>query len=163
MAREFGATVIATVGSETEMAAAKSIGAKTVANFRSEDYVSELTDHIGTASVDVVVDVEFGENVADYLPLLKDNSVIASYSSSRQPNPEIAFYDLMFRNIFVHPILVYSMPEDAKINAKRDINTLLSSGAISHRISHTLPLDNIVDAHALIENGCKGSVVVEIE
>lgn len=162
MAKQMGASVVATVGSDEEIGAVQSLGAATAVNFRDADYVVQLTELIGPASVDVVVDVEFGENVADYLSLLRDNGVIASYSSSRNPNPTIAFYDLMFRNIFVHPVLVYSMPNEAKYAAKRDINNMLESGAITHRIAHTLPLDRIVEAHELIENGCKGSVIVDI-
>ena len=158
-----GARVIATVGSDAEIGSATELGAECVANFRDTDYCDTLAAYTGHASIDRVVDVAFGDNFAQYLPLLKDNAVIAGYAAGRRTRPEIAFYDLMFRNIFVHPILVYSMPDTAKRAAKRDINQMLESGVIQHRISHSLPLENIVAAHELIESGCQGSVVVTMD
>ncbi|MEM7206565.1 MAG: NADPH:quinone reductase [Pseudomonadota bacterium] len=163
MAREMGAEVVATVGSDAERTDSNNLGASHAFNFRDASHIEAMLDALGAASLDLIVDVEFGENCSRYLPLLKDNAVIASYSSSRAPTLTINFYDLMFRNIFVHPVLVYSMPDQAKTDAKASINDMLERGAIQHRIAHCVGLDRTAHAHELIESGCKGSVIVETQ
>ncbi|MEM7291977.1 MAG: NADPH:quinone reductase [Pseudomonadota bacterium] len=161
MAREMGARVVATVGSEEDLAEVRALGVTEAVNFRDTDHFEQLLEMIGPSTVDRVVDVEFGANLLSSLPLLKDNAVIASYASGREPMPQIDFYALMFRNIFVHPVLVYSMPAAAKVSAKASINAMLSAEKIVHRINHTLPLDDIARAHELVEAGARGAVIVE--
>ena len=45
-----------------------------------------------------------------------------------------------------------------------DIETALSSGALQHRIAHTLPLENIAEANEIIEQGSiRGAVVLNLD
>ena len=162
MARILGARVIATAGSDADCAAANRLGAQHTANFRAPDYAQQLRDAAGSEGIALVVDVEFGHNHPDYLDLLQDNAVIASYASGLQPRPEIDFYALMFRNVFLHPILVYSMPQAAKHAAKQAINDMLERRLINHHIGHTVPLDDTARAHQLVESGARGAVIVEM-
>jgi NADPH:quinone reductase-like Zn-dependent oxidoreductase len=59
-------------------------------------------------------------------------------------------------------VIVYAMPESAKEDAIRDITRSLSEGQLMHRVAHVLPLDEVVRAHELIEDGgFRGCVIVE--
>jgi NADPH:quinone reductase len=63
LAREFGATVIATAGSDEKCQACLSIGANAVINYKTKDFVAEtlrLTDQHG---VNVVLDIVGGDYV----------------------------------------------------------------------------------------------------
>jgi NADPH2:quinone reductase len=162
MASQMGARVLATVGSDDDASLTLAAGAQAVVNFRKQDYSEELADIVADAKIDLVVDVEFGNNQSDYIDLMNNNSAIAVYSSSLQANPAISIYHYILRNVFIHPILVYSMPDAAKALAKKDINRFLESGSIQHNISHCMPLENIAEAHELIESGCRGSVVLQL-
>ena len=162
MARSMGARVVATVGTDDDRADIETLGAEAVYNFRDDSHPQAMLDTLNSAAIDRVVDVEFGHNLARYLPLLKDNAVVASYASAIEPNPQVDFYALMFLTIFIHPVLVYSMPEAAKNAAKECSYELLAGDEIVHRINHTIPLERIADAHRLVESGARGAVIVTI-
>ena len=162
LAKLFGADVISTVSNEAGVNELLELGADVVVNYKDADYPGEIKE-ARPDGIDLVVDVEFGGNFKTYLPLLKDNSVIASYASSKQPNPELPFYDLMFKNIFLHPILVYSMPEAAKKQAIEAIHSFLEQGKIKHRIAKEFSLEDIARAHETVENSeLRGSVVITL-
>jgi NADPH2:quinone reductase len=63
LAREFGATVIATAGSDQKCQACLSIGANSVINYKEKDFVTETLNLTNQRGVDVVLDIVGGENV----------------------------------------------------------------------------------------------------
>ena len=57
-------------------------------------------------------------------------------------------------------VIVYAMPEEAKIQAIEDISRALVSQFLQHRVAHLIALDNISRSHQLIEQGGFGGCVV---
>jgi NADPH2:quinone reductase len=57
LAREFGATVYATAGSEAKCAACKTLGADAAINYRTQDFVAEIAEATNKRGVDVVLDM----------------------------------------------------------------------------------------------------------
>ena len=113
--------------------------------------------------VDRVIDVEAGININDSAAMLKVNGVIASYSSSKNPEPVMPFYPLMFKNISLHLVLVYNMPESAKTSAINDIHEALEAGQLKHRIARHFTLAQTPNAHRLIEQGgVEGCVIIQM-
>ena len=160
LAKLFGADVVTTVSNDEGVRELLELGADIAVNYKDSNYPATIQE-ARPEGIDLVVDVEFGGNFKAYLPLLNNNSVIASYASSQEANPELPFYDLMFKNIFLHPILVYSMLEEAKTRAVKDINKVLDRGKIKHRIAKKFGLEEIAQAHQAVENSeLRGSVVV---
>jgi NADPH2:quinone reductase len=103
--------------------------------------------------VDRVVEVDFGRNLAANLDLLQVGGVIASYASGSEPQPQIPFYRMMYLDLTVRSIIVYAMPEQAKLDAIEDISDCLERGRLIHRVAHRLPLEEAARAHELIEQG----------
>ncbi len=67
-------------------------------------------------------------------------------------------------DLTVRMLLVYAMPEAAKLDAIYDITDFLERGLLQHRITHRVSLEKIVDAHELIEQGgFYGAVIVGLE
>ena len=162
-AKRAGATVIATAGSEHRLLEAKLTGADHVLDYTREDLESAILDITRGQGVDRVVDVEFGINISTSAEVLKVGGVVTSFSSSKNMNPEIPFYPLMFKNITIELVLVYNMPESAKAKARDDIYQALSDDSLLHRVAKTLPLQDTATAHELVEKGgLDGCVVVEI-
>jgi NADPH2:quinone reductase len=64
LARAFGATAIATAGSDEKCDACRRLGARRAINYRNEDFVAAVGETTGDAGVDVVLDIIGG----DYLP-----------------------------------------------------------------------------------------------
>jgi NADPH2:quinone reductase len=160
LAKALDAEVIASVGAEDDAEEIYDLGAELVVSHRDADFPRKILAHAGGEKLDAVVDVEFGHNVERYLPCLADNAVIATYSSSLQPNPSIPFYELMFRNTSVHCVLVYTMPAAAKAAAIATLTPLLERRRLRHRIVWEAPLERIAEAHEAIERGVRGCVVL---
>lgn len=64
LARAFGATVIATAGSDEKCEACRRLGASRAINYRTEDFVAAVREATNDAGVDVLLDIIGG----DYLP-----------------------------------------------------------------------------------------------
>ena len=157
-----GARVFATVGSEDDIPEIQALGAELVLGYNDESYAQKIMDHLGGALLHRVVDVEFGVNLTQYLPAMADNSAIGCYASTQNPTPTIPFYDLMFKNISIHPIIIYSMPEAAKQDAIEYITQMLEKEQFTHRVAKLFPLENIVQAHEAVEQGERGCVLLEL-
>jgi NADPH:quinone reductase-like Zn-dependent oxidoreductase len=114
--------------------------------------------------VDRVVDVEFGANLSQILACINISGVIATYSSTQVKEPQLPFMQMMFMDLTLRMVIVYAMPEDAKLEAITDINKALNENKLSHRIAHTLPFEQMAKSHELIEQGgFRGCVVVDID
>ena len=163
-ARLAGARVIGTAGSDTRCKQARSSGIEHVLNYKQDNLAEAIPDLTHGQGVDRVIDVEFGLNVELNSEILKTGGVIASYSSSQCMRPEIPFYPLMFKNITLEMVLVYNMPDSAKMHAEQDIYSALSRDELVHRIAERYPLVETWKAHQSIEQGgLDGCVVVEID
>jgi len=161
-ARLGGATVIATASDEAGRIECMQAGADAVVNHKDADYVEQVRELAPEGKVDRVVEVDFGRNLAANLDLLQVGGVIASYASGSEPQPQIPFYRMMYLDLTVHSIIVYAMPEQAKLDAIEDISDCLERGRLIHRVAHRLPLEETARAHELIEQGgFRGCVVLD--
>ena len=153
LARWAGATVLSTVSSDDKATTARAAGAQHTINYRTEDVVAEVRRLTDGAGVDRIVDVDFGGNFPTSLQILTADAVIASYASRGEGEPRIPFRALMQRNITIHAILVYTMPEAAKTAGAADITRALQEGALRPVIGERLPLERIAEAHTAVERG----------
>jgi NADPH2:quinone reductase len=162
-AKSAGAHVIATAGRDETLQHARNAGADRVLNYRTDDVPRRVLELTGGAGVERVIDVEFGANLVTTLKLIRTNGVIATYSSTQAREPVLPFYPLMFKDITVRFVLVYTMPEAAKHQAADDITRFLRAGKLKHRVAEQHWLADIARAHETIERGAvSGCVVVEI-
>jgi NADPH2:quinone reductase len=163
LAKWAGARVIATVSSAEKAAHARAGGADHVINYKTEDVagrVLALTDGVG---VDHVVEVEFGGNLAATLKAVRENGSIAAYASAGQRLPQLPIYELMFKNISLHGLILPRSPLEARQRAQADITRWLGSGERLLTVASRFPLAETARAHEAVERGDKrGTVVVEI-
>jgi NADPH2:quinone reductase len=163
-ASQAGATVIATASNDEDRTACLNAGAHHVVNHRDENVVAEILVASGGELVDRVVDVEFGTNLPISIEVLKVGGVIATYSSTQIPEPKIPFFRMMYKDLTLRTIIVYAMPEEAKQQAIDDIEKALSADVLQHRIAASMPLDEIVRANEVIEQGSiRGAVILTID
>jgi NADPH2:quinone reductase len=162
-ASQAGATVIATASNDADKAACIDVGAHHVVNHRGDDVVADILAASRGNLVDRVVDVEFGANLVFTLDVLKVGGVIATYSSTQDPEPAIPFFKMMYKDMTLRTIIVYAMPEAAKRHAIDDTNKALVNGTLQHRIAETFPLADIVKSNEVIEQGSiRGAVILNI-
>lgn len=163
-AKYAGATVVATASNPADEAACKSVGADYVVNHRQEDWAEQVLVCTGGEKVHRVIDVEFGANLPQVLKFIATSGVIATYSSTQVREPQLPFVQMMFLDLTLRMVIVYAMPEEAKLQAISDTSKLLELDSLQHRIAYDLPFEEMAQSHELIEQGgFSGCVVVSIE
>ncbi len=161
LAKLHGATVITTASSQESEDHCMDAGADLVVGHPSAATMEQVLEFTGGKKIDRLVEGEFGGNLDSVLEILNTGATIATYASMQQPQPTIPFYRMMYLDLTLRLIVVYAMPEAAKLEAIRDATLLLERNQLQHRIAHKIPLSEIVTAHDLIEsNEVKGCVIV---
>jgi NADPH:quinone reductase-like Zn-dependent oxidoreductase len=159
-----GATVITTVSSAEKEAHARAAGAHQVIDYKTEDVVARIMDLTGKEGVDRVVEVDFGANLDIDVEIIKENGVIASYSSTAVPEPVLPYYPLAYKAVTVHFVQAYILKPAARRAAIDDITELLTQGTLINTIAARFPLGQIAAAHEAQESGrLIGNVIVEID
>jgi NADPH:quinone reductase len=166
LARWAGARVLATVSSDEKAALAKAAGAERVIDYRSE----EAADQIRRAApdgVDVIAEVAPGANAALDVAVLAANGTVAVYANEGGKGIDIPFSELMSRNVRYQFVLVYTVPTAAKAEAVADVAAAAAGGALPVGESaglplHRFPLERTADAHAAVEAGVVGKVLIDL-
>jgi NADPH2:quinone reductase len=160
LARWNGARVIATVSSPEKADHVRKLGADEVVDYRRADVAQEVLRLTDGAGVDRVVEVDFGANAAACHRVIKPNGVIAAYSSTRVPEPTFDYYAFALRGVTLRLVQGMVLPAAARREAARDLNALVARGLLQHTIARIEPLAKIADAHAALEAGVIGKVLV---
>ncbi len=159
-AKSAGATVVATASNADDEATCRALGADHVVNHREQGWGDALLNCTGGHKVDRVVDVEFGANLPEVLKFIRTGGTIATYSSTVVKEPKLPFMQMMFMDLTLRMVIVYAMPEEAKMLAVADTCRMLEQGRLQHRIAYRLPFEEMARAHELIEQGGFGGCVV---
>jgi NADPH:quinone reductase len=163
-AKMAGAHVIASASNARDEAVCREAGAKHVINHREPGWGERVKALNGGQPVDRVIDVEFGANLPEVLNCIRTGGVIATYSSTQVKEPQLPFFRMMYLDLTIHFVIVYSMPEPAKKLAVADITQAFRHGMLQHRIADRVPLAEIARANEQVERGgSHGCVVVTID
>jgi NADPH2:quinone reductase len=163
-ANQAGAKVIASASNDADTKACKNAGAAHVVDHRSTSFAADILAANGGARVDRVIDLEFGANLKTWIAVLKTSGTIATYGSAAVPTPALPFFQLMYMDMTVHFVIVYAMPEAAKLKAVDDITAALVADRLKHRIAARFPLADISRANEAIEQGTmRGAVILTID
>jgi NADPH2:quinone reductase len=165
LARWAGATVIATVSSDEKAALARSAGADHVVNYRHKG-VAEAIRAVASEGVDLVVEVAPAVNADLDADVLAPNGAVAVYAADGGSDLPLS-WTLMQKNVTYAWVLVYTVPSEAKERAVADVSAAVADGALPVGDEAGLPLrrfplERAGDAHAAVEAGTVGKVLIEI-
>ncbi|TNE36160.1 MAG: NADPH:quinone reductase [Alphaproteobacteria bacterium] len=158
MAHLAGATVIATAGTAEKVAEIKDLGADHALNYKSDNIVHAVKEVTSGKGVDRILDVAFGANIMDAPELVRDNGVIASYSSDGMPRPEIPFTALMYKNVLIRPFAIFGLQQKAQAAAFAHVEGLLNESRLRHKVGHEFAFDEMIAANEAIAKGDAGGV-----
>ncbi|WP_329131070.1 NADPH:quinone reductase [Streptomyces sp. NBC_01476] len=165
LARWAGATVITTVSSAEKAALATAAGAHHVVNYRERDAAAEIR-RIAPDGVHIVAEVAPGANAALDVAVTAPDAVVAFYADD-SGTMTVPVRPSMFTNIRWQGVLVYTVPRTAKDHAVAAVTAAVADGAV--RVGeeaglplHRFPLARTGDAHAAVEAGAVGKVLVEV-
>jgi len=164
IAKHAGARVIATVRSEAGSTIARGAGADEIlrTDGRDSEQIVESLLALSSDGVDHVVEVAFQANVAVDERVLKLGGSIASYATNRS-EPEIPFWNLVFKNARLYFLGSDDFPAEAKRRAATDLSEMLTQGWTGYPVGSVLSLDEIATAHELVEQaGQEGRVLLDL-
>lgn len=165
LARQGGATVIATVRSEAQETVARAAGAEVTVRTdgRAENRVADEILEEAPDGVHHIVEVAFHANIRLDERVLRQHGSIAAYATG-DGEPRIPFWPLVFKNIQLHFLGSDDFLPEQKSEAALALNGALEGGWPGFGISRVVPLKDIADAHQVVEDRlAKGRVVVRIQ
>ena len=166
LARWGGAEVITTVSTEEKASLASAAGADHVVNYRTRDPADRIRQ-LAPEGVDVVVEVSPAVNAGLDAAVLAGNGTVAAYATDGGDELELSVWELMRRNIRYQFVLVYTVPPAVKEQAVSDVTAALADGALplgeeAGLPLHRFPLEQTADAHAAVEGGAVGKVLIDV-
>jgi NADPH2:quinone reductase len=166
LARWAGATVIATVSSDAKAALAASAGAHHVFDYRDAGTADRIRE-VAPNGVDMIVEVAAGANAALDQAVLRPRGTIAIYANEGSTPFNLDVRRNMDLNSRYQFVLLYTVGWDKIGGAASDINRAIEDGAFRVGEEAGLPLhrfglEETAVAHAAVESGAVGKVLVTI-
>jgi NADPH2:quinone reductase len=161
------AMVIATVSSPAKAQLAAAAGASHVIDYQRQDVADEV-HKVVPRGVDVVVEVAATHNGFTDAEVLAPHGTVAVYAATTDDTVTVPIRSMMAVNARWQFVLLYTMPDAAKAIAAEDVAAGVAAGAV--RVGeeaglpiHRFPLTDTPGAHAAVEAGAVGKVLVTVD
>lgn len=166
LARWAGAAVVTTVSGPEKASLARAAGADHVVNYREGDPASAIRAAVPDG-VDIVVEVAPAVNAALDHAVAAPHAVIAFYANTGDDTLRLPIFEAMRANLRWQGVLVYTVPDRAKVYAVEDVSAAVAGRALRVGTEgglplHRFPLDRTADAHSAVQNNAVGKVLVEV-
>ena len=157
LARAFGATVIATAGSQEKCDACLRLGADVAVNYRNQDFVTATKEATGGRGADVILDMVGGDYIPRNYEAAAQDGRIVQIAFLQSPKAEVDFRRLMVKRL-THTgstLRPRSPAEKAGIaEALEDkVWPLLAQGRCRPVMDSTFAFEDVAKAHARMDGG----------
>jgi NADPH2:quinone reductase len=157
LAKAFGATVIATAGSQVKCDACLKLGADVAVNYRSQDFVAAVKETTGGRGADVILDMVGGDYIPRNYEAAAQDGRIVQIAFLQSPKVEVDFRRLMVKRL-THTgstLRPRSPAEKAEIaEALEDkVWPLLAQGRCRPVMDSTFAFEDVAKAHARMDGG----------
>ena len=157
-------TLVSTVSGEAKAKVVAEAGAPVIVNYRMEPVAERILQATDGRGVDRISEVDFGGNLRTTLAVMQQSCAIGAYASKGAREPVLPFYPLLFSNVILRFIQCSLMPAALRAAAMRDLQRWCEQGRLEHLACTVLPLDDIVSAHELVEQGAViGKVLLRLD
>ncbi len=157
LARAFGHTVYATVGSDERVAAVEALGATKGINYKTQDFVEEIKTLTNGRGVDVILDMVAGDYINRNLQCLAEDGrtvIIAQLGGSKAT---INSNMLMRRRLTITGSTLRPRTPEFKTEIARALEKnvwpLFASGQLKPVVYATFPFEDVQKAHAMMDAG----------
>jgi NADPH:quinone reductase len=166
LARWSDATVLTTVSNAHKAQLAAAAGADHIITYTEQDVVAEARK-IAPHGMDAIVEVAPAQNAAIDAALIGRHGSVAMYANNGGNDVTLPIRDLMAPNARWQFVLVYTEPPAAKRQAIDDVCVAVLDGAIGIGEAaglpiHHYPLEQTAEAHAAVEAGMVGKVLINV-
>ncbi|SDM96877.1 NADPH2:quinone reductase [Cryobacterium flavum] len=166
LARWAGATVITTVSGPVKAALAKAAGVHHVVTYTDSDVAAEIRA-IAPDGVDLIVEVAPAQNSDLNLKVIRNRGSIAVYANHGGDLMTLDVRKHFSLNVRYQFLLLYTVGIEVVQQAAAAIHEALVDGALPIGADAGLPLHRFdlaqtADAHALVESGATGKVLIDV-
>jgi NADPH2:quinone reductase len=166
LARWAGARVVTTVSSDEKARLAQAAGADHVVKYRDRDALEQLRA-LSPDGFDVIVEVAPAANATLDAAVLAANGTVAVYATDGGDELTLSVWEQMRRNVRYQFVLVYTVRPAAKDEAVADVTAAATDGALPVGDHDGLPLqrfplEQAAEAHAAVECGAVGKVLIDV-
>jgi putative PIG3 family NAD(P)H quinone oxidoreductase len=164
LAREFGARVFATAGSEAKCQACLALGAERAINYREEDFVEVMRAEGGA---DLVLDMVGGDYIPRNIKAMADDGRLVQIAFLQGPKVALNFAQMMTRRLTLTGSTLRPQSDLAKARIAQDLRQkvwpLLAAGRVAPVMDSEFALAEADAAHARMEtSGHIGKIVLKI-
>lgn len=156
LAKAFGATVIATAGSDEKCSACLKLGADHAINYRTQDFSAETRRLTAERGADVILDMVAGPYVPRELECLADDGRLVIIALQGGTRAEVDLASLMRRRLTITGSTLRPRPvafKQAIARALRErVWPLLETRRVQPVIFRTFKPEEAAQAHALMES-----------
>ena len=166
LARWAGATVVTTISSDAKAELARRAGAHHVVNYRESDAAAVIRERV-PSGVDIVVEVAPGPNAALNVAVLANHGTVAVYANDGGSTITLDVVQHFINNVRYQFLLLYTVDPAAMVAAAEDVSAAVADGALAVGADAGLPLTRFPlaqagDAHAAVEAGAVGKVIIDV-
>ncbi len=167
LAKAFGAEVFTTVGNEEKAEFCKNIGANHVFNYKTQDWAAEVATVTQKKGVNVILDMVGGSYIEKNLRVLALEGRYCFIAFLEGGQATIDFRPLMMKRQTITGSTLRARPDHQKaaiaVSLKEQVWPLLAAGKVKPVIHQTFALEEIVDAHQLMESSAHiGKIMLKV-
>jgi NADPH2:quinone reductase len=159
LARFAGARVVATVSSEEKASLATAAGAELVIDYTREDVADRVRGWCADG-VRRIVEVDVSRNLELDAAVIGAGGAIVCYAVS--PEPARMPRALMVANARIEFMLLYTIPDEAKLAGVEYVSRALAAGALSELPATRFGLEQTAAAHDAVERAAVGKVLIDV-
>ncbi len=167
LAKQFGARVIVTAGSEEKCEACRKLGADVAINYRTQDFVAATKEATAAKGADVILDMVGGEYINRNYEAANVEGRIVQIAFQGGPKAEVNFMRLMLKRLHHtgSTLRARSVADKGAIRQAVEEHALplIAAGKVRPVIYRTFPLRQAAEAHALMESSAHiGKIVLTL-
>jgi NADPH:quinone reductase len=167
LARAFGATVIATAGSDEKCNACRSLGAHAAINYNAADFVTEVRAATGGRGVDVVLDIVGGDYLPRNLECLRMDGRLVQIGLIGGSRTSLDLRRVLQNRLTITGSTLRPRSASEKGAIARELHQrvwpLLERGDVTPIVQAEFPFERAADAHRELEAGrVIGKVVLRV-
>jgi NADPH2:quinone reductase len=155
LAKQFGARVIVTAGSDDKCQACLDLGADAAINYRNEDFVERIAELTDKKGVDVILDIVGGDYLPRNLKCMAVDGRLVQIALQHGPKTEMNLLPIMLKRLTItgSTLRPRSIEEKAKIGQALldQVWPLLDKGAVKPLIHARFSLAEAVEGHRMME------------
>ncbi|MFM7462263.1 MAG: NAD(P)H-quinone oxidoreductase [Burkholderiales bacterium] len=167
LAKSFGAEVFTTVGNEDKAAFCKKIGADYVFNYKTQDWMAAIATITQRKGVNVILDMVGGSYIEKNLRSLALEGRYCFIAFLEGGKAEVDFRPLMMKRQTITGSTLRARPDTQKAAIAAALEArvwpLLASGKVKPVVYKTFTLEDVVEAHRLMESSAHiGKIMLKV-